>query len=98
VAAGVVDLLEPVDVTQQHGQGVAGSGQLLELLLEVAAVVEAGEGVGAAGQLQVGVAQAQLILEGLDAHGGVHPGQQLARLERLAQVVVGAEAEPLLRR
>src|SRR4029450_5831339 len=64
-------------------RGWAPSGEALELLLEVAAVVQAGEGVGAAGQLQLGVAQAQPVLEGPDAHGGVHAGQQLARLARL---------------
>jgi hypothetical protein len=59
VAAGVVDLLEAVDVTQQHRQLAGGRGQALQPLLEVAAVVEAGEGVGAAGQLELGVAQPQ---------------------------------------
>src|SRR5215207_3024870 len=95
VAAGVVDLPEPVDVAQQDRERVAGRGQPLELLLEVAPVAQAGEGVGAAGQLQLGVAQPQLVLEGLVANGGVDPGQQLARLERLAQVVVGTETEPV---
>jgi hypothetical protein len=59
VAAGVVDLLEAVDVTLQHRQLAGGRGRALQPLLEVAAVVEAGEGVGAAGQLELGVAQPQ---------------------------------------
>jgi hypothetical protein len=75
VAAGVVDLLEPVDVAHQHRQPVPLGGQPLELLLQVAPVAQSGEGVGPAGQLQLGVAQPQLVLEGLAAHGRVDPGQ-----------------------
>jgi hypothetical protein len=58
-------------------------------------LAQAGQGVGAAGQLELGVAEPQLVLEGLVADGRVDAGQQLARLERLAQAVVGAEAEPV---
>ena len=91
----VVHLLEVVDVHHEDADALVvalcrrAGGH--ELLLQVASVGQPGEEVRAAHGVELGVALAELVLEGLDPVRGAHTGQELSRLERLAQVVVGTE-------
>ncbi len=75
MAERVVDLLEAVEVHEQHGQGVAPGQALVEVEHEPAAVAQAGELVhlGAGGLL---VERAGVVQDAADAHRGQHDGQR----------------------
>jgi hypothetical protein len=97
VAESIVDALEVIDVHHQDAHGSLVSSRRraggVQVLLEVPAVREAGERVDAADGLELVVANPQLVLQTLDSQRGADAGEQLSRLEGLAQVVVRSESQ-----
>jgi hypothetical protein len=92
VAVPVVDLLEVVDVHQQHrdreGVPARRAEDDVQRLIEVTAVVQAGEVVGPRHPVELLGAAPQLGAQDRDLHRSRHARQQLGRVRWLAQVVV----------
>jgi hypothetical protein len=89
VAIGVIDLLELVDIAENHGEGIAADGacadQLLNHQLQVVAIPDACQAVGAGQGVELLVGEIQFLLIAL-AFGDVSAGtEQIAQ----AAVIIG---------
>lgn len=94
MAFGVDDVFEMVDVEHQHGHRLRATNRaaavLLQLLIDVATVVTTGQRIDATQAIELRVAFPELVLQSFDPHCSTDAGDELGRLERLLEVVVGS--------